>query len=133
MALIYDTAQNHVDILGVGWRQYDGQGLTLGRQKTGQQTYVPLSDWTRGLLEQTDRAAVQIVVSEETKRPYTYRNFAKWVATIRDAAGLPETLKAGNLRHEAGQEAEAGGADPGASGPQIGGHATLLRQKDAGR
>lgn len=114
VALIYDTAQNHVDILALGWRQFDGQGLKLGRQKTGQQTYVPLSDWTQGLLAQTDRAAVQVIVSEETKRPYTYRNFAKWVAIIRDAAGLPATLKAGNLRHEAGQEAEQGGADPGA-------------------
>ena len=90
------------------------QGLTLDRQKTGAQTYIPLSDWMRTLLAETPRGAVQIVVSEETSRPYTYRNFAKWVALIRDAAELPDTLKAGNLRHEAGQEAEEGGADPGA-------------------
>ena len=29
-------------------------------------------------------------------------------------AGLPKELKAGNLRHEAGQEAEDAGAKPGA-------------------
>lgn len=51
-----------------------------------------------------------LIVNEETGQPYTRRNFATWVAKIRKAAGLPEELKAGNLRHEAGQEAEDGGA-----------------------
>jgi len=114
IALIYETAQNPIDVLTVRWSQFDGQGIDLSRSKTGVGAYVPLSEWCRSLLQDIQREAVQIVVSERTKRPYTYRNFAKHVALIRDCAGLPSHLKAGNLRHEAGQEAEAGGAHPGA-------------------
>jgi integrase len=113
-ALIYDTAQNPIDVLAFTWPQYDGEGIDTSRSKAGVGAYVTLSAWCRALLDATEREAVQIVVSEQTKRPYAYRNFAKHVALEREAAGLPSELKAGNLRHEALQEAEDGGADPGA-------------------
>ncbi len=82
--------------------------------KTGQGSYVRLSAWALSEVSQTPKEAVQIVVSETTKKPYQYRHFARLVAEIREAAGLPKELKAGNPRHEAGQKAQDAGADPGA-------------------
>ncbi len=82
--------------------------------KTGQGSYVRLLAWALSEVRQTPEEAVQIVVSETTKKPYQCRHFTHLVAEIREAAGLPKELKAGNLHHEAGQEAEDAGADPGA-------------------
>ncbi|WP_193371535.1 tyrosine-type recombinase/integrase [Pelagibius marinus] len=129
VALIYDSAQNPVDVLALEWpqgedgvmqlynegrpvyRPEEGE-LDMARQKTGVGNLIPLSQWARELLDAIPEEERRggIVVSEETGERYTRRNFAAWVQKIRKKAGLPEELKAGNLRHEAGQEADDGGA-----------------------
>ena len=110
VCLIYDTSQNPQDVLRFKWDQYNGEGIRHKRGKTDVRAYVPLTEFTRALLGETQRNAVQMVVYEETGRPYTPRLFALKVREICEAAGLPDELKAGNLRHEAAQEAQDAGA-----------------------
>lgn len=114
MALTYGTARNPIGVPAYRWSQFDGAGRDLTRSKTGQGNYVPLSAWTPPEPNRTPKGAVRIIVSETTKKPCQYRHLARLVAEIREASGPPAELKAGNLRHEAGQEAKDGAVDPGA-------------------
>ena len=114
VALIYDTGQNNVDVLEARWPQYNGHEMDMARSKTGVGAVVPIMDWTKNLLDETPRQGVQIIIREDNQQPYKRRHFASVVRRVCKAAGLPDDLKAGNLRHEALQEAEDGGADPGA-------------------
>lgn len=128
VVLIYDIGQNPIDILAVQWtdtgpkdviqlyddgtpRYRDGE-VDMSRSKTGVGGITPLSSWCVDMIEkipEEDRHG-HMIINEETGEPYTKRIFNKWVAKIRKEAGLPTDLKAGNLRHEAGQEADDGGA-----------------------
>lgn len=129
VALTYDTAQNPIDILRLEWpSEEEQQGVVLlyddniprykegevdmSRLKTGVGGITPLSIWCKSLIEATpeQQRHGHVIRNEETGEPYTKRIFNKWVAEIRRDAGLPDELKAGNLRHEAGQEADDGGA-----------------------
>lgn len=110
--LAYETAQNPKDILQWKWSQIKG-GVHTQRDKTGGKAFVPLSDWCLTELEALQREAVQLFVNPATKRPYTQRYMAAEVQRIREAAGLPDTLKVRAFRYEAAQEARDGGAGRG--------------------
>ncbi|MGF1632083.1 MAG: tyrosine-type recombinase/integrase [Kiloniellaceae bacterium] len=129
VALIYDSAQNPIDVLSLEWPEDDGGviqlyhsgrpvyrpqagELDMAQQKTDVGNLIPLSRWARGLLDAVPEENRHgfVIANEETGRRYTKRNFATWVQKIRKKAELPDDLKAGNLRHEAAQEADDGGA-----------------------
>lgn len=125
--LVYDSAQNPLDILRLQWPRKNEGVVTLyaedtpiyrdgvidmARSKTGVGGIVPLSNFSVGLLEaipEHERAG-HVIVNEESGEPFTRRYFAALVAQMRAKAGLPASLKLGNLRHEALQEADDGGA-----------------------
>ncbi|NIA67567.1 hypothetical protein HBA54_03090 [Pelagibius litoralis] len=128
VAMIYDSGQNPVDVLRTERdRSRDNQvvalyhsdvpiyrsgRLDLSRSKTAVGADIPLQAWVTRKIDKLPHDTATLIVSEETGKPYTLNNFRKWVRLICRRAGLPDELKAGNLRHEAGQEAEDGGASP---------------------
>lgn len=113
--LALDIGQRRADVLTLTWSQWDGGAFTIRQQKTGAAVTVPVSPEVRARLEAlraTSRGAVQVIVSEATKRPYKADHFAHEVARIRDAAGLPAELQFRDLRRTAATEiGAAGGTD----------------------
>lgn len=112
LSMLYDTSQNPADVLAWQKGRFDGLDIELERGKTGQPGYVSLSYVTRRMMQLHPNNSVYLVAREGDGQPYTTRHFASLVRKVCAAAGLPDELKAGNLRHEAAQEAHGGGAKP---------------------
>jgi integrase len=90
--------QRPADLRGLSWACYDGQSVELRQNKTGVALRVPALPELRTLLDALPRTAVQIVVSETTKRPYQESAFQHLFAELREGAGLPADLQFRDLR-----------------------------------
>ncbi len=110
--IAYETAQNPKDILRWRWSDIKG-GVHTSRSKTGGKAFIPLSEWCLAELEALSKTAVQLFVSQATKRPYKYDHMAKEVRRIAREAGLPDSLQVRAFRYEAPQQAIDGGAGRG--------------------
>lgn len=110
--LAYDIAQRPADVLKLTWPMWDGDGFLIDQNKTGEPVRVLVSPATRQLLVEAHkvRASVQIIVSEATRRPYRYFDWAHQFAEARAAAGLPKDLQFRDLRRTALTEAGRQGA-----------------------
>lgn len=85
----YDSCQREQDILVLQWPQYDGAGLTVTQKKTGKTVYCPLSEQAIAMLNATPKTSTYIIVSEETKQPYTDRNtFSRLFRKFARRAGV---------------------------------------------
>ena len=91
--------QRPADLRTLAWSAYDGRTITLRQRKTGRLIAIPALPEMRRLLDAAPRAAVQIVVSESTGRPYQESAFQHRFAAIRAAAGLPAELQFRLFRH----------------------------------
>ncbi len=112
--IAYDTSLPQQDILALRWPQYDGEGLTVRQKKRrgDRELWIPLSSETLQMLAGTERASTHIVVSEETRRPYTGRGlvFARLFRRFRKRAGIDRDLTFHDLRRTALTELGAAGA-----------------------
>lgn len=90
--------QRPADLRTLAWSAYDGAAVSLRQAKTGTAIRVPALPELRRLLDRADRSAVQIVLSEQTGRPYQESAFQHQFARIRAAAGLPTDLQFRDLR-----------------------------------
>lgn len=90
--------QRPADLRTLPWTAYDGSAVALRQSKTGQRVWVPALPELRRLLDAASRKAVQIVVSEETGRPYQESAFQHEFARIRARARLPDDLQFRDLR-----------------------------------
>jgi len=90
--------QRPADLRTLTWSAYDGTAVALRQRKTGQPIKVPALPELRRLLDAAPRQSVQIVVSEETGRPYRESAFQHEFARIRAAAGLADDLQFRDLR-----------------------------------
>ena len=90
--------QRPADLRTLSWTAYDGRTIELRQAKTGKALGIPASAELRAALGTTERTAVQIVVSETTRRPYQESAFQHLFAEIRDKAGLPDDLQVRDLR-----------------------------------
>ena len=90
--------QRPADLRTLPWSAYDGNAIQLRQEKTDQPIWVPVLSELRALLDQTPRRSTQIVVSENTGRPYAESDFQHTFAAIRDRAGLADDLQFRDLR-----------------------------------
>lgn len=84
----FDLGQRQGDILKLSWNQFNGESFFLKQGKTGVRVSVPLLDDMKAILSLQDRKSIQIVMSEETKRPYNLDNFRHHFRAIANAAGF---------------------------------------------
>jgi integrase len=90
--------QRPADLRTLTWSAYDGRAVALRQAKTQTEIWVPCLPQLRRLLDATPRQAVQIVISENTGRPYGESDFQHTFAELRAAAGLAEDLQYRDLR-----------------------------------
>ena len=90
--------QRPADLRTLTWSAYDGQAVQLRQAKRDRPVWVPALPELRTLLDCTPHTAVQIVVSENTGRPYRESDFQHTFADIRDGAGLAADLQYRDLR-----------------------------------
>ena len=90
--------QRPADLRTMAWTAYDGQTIRIRQAKTNQAVGIPVLPELRALLTTTERRSTQMVVSENTGRPYQESNFQHTFAEIRDGAGLPADLQYRDLR-----------------------------------
>ena len=90
--------QRPADLRTLPWSAYNGNAMALRQAKTGAAVWVPALPELRTLLDATPRRSTQIVVSENTTRPYHESDFQHTFADIRDKAGLPADLQYRDLR-----------------------------------
>jgi integrase len=103
--LAYNLGQRQQDILALKWSQYDGEGISLVQKKTGKALWLPLTEDSIAMLEETDKTSTYIVVSEETKQPYSDRNvFSRIFRRFRDRAEVRSELTFMDLRRTAATE-----------------------------
>ena len=106
----YDSAADLGDILRLTWTDFDGEGLSFRRSKTGVDLWVPLSPESLRMLGETKRWAVQIIVGDVQHKPIGHRSFfGRIFREIRAAAGLPSEIRFRDLRRTAASEISAGG------------------------
>ena len=90
--------QRPADLRAMAWTAYDGQTVRIRQAKTDQAVGIPALPELRALLASTERRSTQMVVSENTGRPYRESDFQHAFAEIRHAAGLPDDLQFRDLR-----------------------------------
>ena len=91
--------QRPADLRTLAWSAYDGRTISLRQRKTGRAMVIPVLPELKRLLDSAPRAAVQVVVSERTGRPYGESDFQHRFASIRAASGLPADLQFRLFRH----------------------------------
>jgi hypothetical protein len=74
-----------------------------------QPIWVPCLPQLRRPLDATPRTAVQMMISENTERPYREGDFQHTFAELRDAAGLTEDLQFRDLRRTLANRTWCGG------------------------
>ncbi len=108
----YDSGQDLTVILHRLWTHYDGEGMDFRRTKTDVESWSPMRETTRGLLEIAPRSSVRIITTS-TGRPINSRSyFGRVFRELRDKAGLPKGLRFRDLRRTVGTEIDAGGGNP---------------------
>ena len=90
--------QRPADLRTLPWAAYDGNAVQLRQGKTDQPVWVPVLPELRALLDRTRRQSTQIVVSENTGRPYAESDFQHTFAEIRSRAGLGTDVQFRDLR-----------------------------------
>ena len=104
--------QRQEDVLKLSWTMFEGGNFKVRQQKTGRFLEVPAAKPLLAYLNQNDRSATTIVVSEATQRPYKPDHFRHVFSQIRDAVGL-KGLQFRDLRRTAAVRlAEAGCTAP---------------------
>lgn len=117
--LMYELAQSPIDARLMPWSAYQGGVVTFRRSKTSKAAAqdgrtsrlieVPATQRLIARLGNVARKGPQIVLSEETGRPYTEYDFSHWCRYVRFIADLPPDLKMMDLRRSrAVHLAEAG-------------------------
>ena len=90
--------QRPADLRALAWSSYDGQAIQIRQGKTDQAVWIPCLPELRRLLDRTPRISTQMVVSENTGRPYQESDFQHTFVELRRAAGLPDDLQFRDLR-----------------------------------
>lgn len=90
--------QRPADLRVLAWTAYDGQTIALRQAKTDQAVRIPVLPELKALLDGVQRVSTQIVVSENTGRPYQESDFQHTFAEIRAGAELPRDLQFRDLR-----------------------------------
>jgi integrase len=90
--------QRPADLRTLAWSAYDGRTIRIRQAKTDQPVAIPAMAELRVLLDTTPRVSTQMVVSENTHRPYQESDFQHTFAEIRNGAGLPADLQFRDLR-----------------------------------
>ena len=104
--------QRQGDVLRLGWAQYDGEVISLRQRKTKRPISVPVVEQLKHWLDVTPHASTQMVVSEETNRPYKEDNFRHVFAEIRNGLGFAGLQYRDLRRTAAVRLAEAGCTAP---------------------
>ena len=95
------TGQRATDIMKMTWAQYDGNKISVTQQKTGAKVKVRCMSELKSLLDETPKESINIVISENTKRPYNQDHLSKSFAKIRKKAGINQKLMLRDLRRTA--------------------------------
>ena len=95
----YDTSADLSDILKWTWHDFDGEGITYTRSKTGVDLWAPLTPEGLKMLAETERRAVQIILGDVQHKPISHRSFfGRIFREIRTAADLPNNLRFRDIR-----------------------------------
>lgn len=86
--LAFDLGQRQGDILKLSWGQYDGKFYNIRQGKTGARVAIPLLSDMKASLDATSRKSIQIIISEETERPYKADDFRHHFRDIANACGF---------------------------------------------
>jgi integrase len=101
-------------VLAITWNAYDGQSLTLNRQKTGEPIWVPCHSRLKQALDDTPRVAVTIVTSSKGQ-PFTVSGLttamSKLVRSMVADGTLARSRTFHGLRHFAGTRVIDAGGD----------------------
>lgn len=106
MALMcYSMCQRPSDIRNMLWKHLDNGFFEFRQQKTGTEVYVPLvgvlAERLKDIADKNyreDNPDDHILKYEVTGKPYTQWDYAKLARKIKKHAGLPDSLKIGDLR-----------------------------------
>tara|TARA_E500000318_G_scaffold86137_1_gene82482 strand:+ start:3652 stop:4356 length:705 start_codon:yes stop_codon:yes gene_type:complete len=118
--LSYEWGQRPVDIRNLEWDNIDLEGgvTTIKQTKRGAEVELPIDEQMNEMLtEQQLHWGFQPYVvphyrkQDRAYRPYTCGQVGILVNQVKEAAGLPDELKAGDLRKTAIVEMIKGGAD----------------------
>ena len=99
--IAFSTSLPQQDILALTWDQYSDGGLTvLQIKKRGdKELWIPLSQKTRQMIDNTERTSTHIIVNEQTGQPYSNHNtFGKAFRKVRKWAGIERQLTFHDLR-----------------------------------
>lgn len=72
----FDTSQRPGDIIGFPWTKWLNGDILVKQAKTGSSVRIPALPELRTAIEATARTSTQIIVSEETSKPYLASNFS---------------------------------------------------------
>jgi integrase len=98
VSLAYNIGQRPSDIRMLPWSSWTGSHVVLRQKKTRAVVNVRAPAELRSLLETAPKYGVQIVISEETRRPYRENSFLCAFTAIREQAGLAADLQFRDLR-----------------------------------
>lgn len=88
--LAFDLGQRQGDIIKLSWNQYDGKFYNIRQGKTGARVAIPLLADMKASLDATPRKSIQIIISEETNRPYKADDFRHHFRDIANACGFKQ-------------------------------------------
>lgn len=104
-ALALYTGQRRADVAAMTWAAFDGTGIAVKQEKTGEALWIPAHPELRAVLTATQRAAPAIL-----GRTYTPCGFGNLMAEAITAAGLSDACRLHGLRKSAGRCLAEGGA-----------------------
>ena len=77
--IAYTTSLPQQDTLALTWGQYSDGGLTVTQKKKrgGEELWIPLSQETRQMLDDTERTSTHIIVNEQTASHTPIKTFSE--------------------------------------------------------
>jgi integrase len=107
LLLLLYTGQRAGDVAAMRWQQYDGKGITVRQQKTGQPLWIPCASKLKEALDHHERRS-NFILSTPMKSGYTPGAFYNMVARGTAQIGAKEYTAHGLRANAAMVLAEAG-------------------------
>jgi len=107
LSLLLYTGQRAGDVAAMKWDQYDGKGIAVRQQKTGELLWIPCHSKLRNALDSNERRS-PFILTTEAKSGYTSGSFRNMISDTAKQIGAGEFTAHGLRANAAMALAEAG-------------------------
>jgi integrase len=107
LLLLLHTGQRAGDVAAMKWEQYDGEGIAVRQQKTGELLWIPCHSKLKDALDHAERRS-EFILTTEAKSGYTSGSFRNMIADATAQIGAKEYTAHGLRANAAMALAEAG-------------------------